>query len=91
MTEFYTKTDSGKFLSITLEKVFSDPSEWDGSFIIVRVGSENFVPSSEDLEQLLDALLNCDALLNVKDASILMVGAHENVQFEKTDFKKLER
>lgn len=88
--ELYVKTNDGVFIPIVLEEMFSDPSEWDGSFMLVRVGSKKFVPSFEDLEKIRDMLTDCDAVSNIKDASFLVVGSHENIQFERADFKKLE-
>jgi predicted glycosyltransferase len=71
MKKLYVKTEEGEFVPVTLERVFSDPSEWDNAFILVRVGGS---PSSEDLYEVWNALATADALAKIKNASFLVVG-----------------
>jgi len=86
--ELFRKADDGEYVPVVLEKLFADPSEWENSFIVVRVGNDNYPSSTEDLDEMFYALESCEALLLVKNGSFLVT--HHNVKFEKVDFKKLE-
>ncbi len=74
MDKLYMKRKNGDFVPVTLEKVFSRPSKWKNSFVLVKVGTKDNYPTPEDLDEMSEMLRECEALLAIKDASFMVVG-----------------
>lgn len=74
MKDLYVKTESGEFVPISIEKVFSNPSEWDNALILVRFGDENYAASQDDLDELFDTISGCDVVQDINNASFLVTG-----------------
>jgi hypothetical protein len=72
MKEFYMKDDEGELVPITIEKIFSDPSEWNNSLVVVKIGSEFHAPTDDDLIDIYELLNECDTITDVENMSLLI-------------------
>lgn len=89
--DFFTKVKD-EFVPVTIDKLFSKPSEWDGAFVLVRVGSEAQPASQDDLDEISAAIAECDVVKYVNNASFFITSDTIDVStLKQEDFKKIER
>lgn len=80
MTELYMKDQNGNYLPVKFEKMVT--KEWEGCLVLVSVGTEENPATSQDEDEVLEAIGGCD-----------FEGINDNVSFvvtsRKIDFKNL--
>ena len=70
MSEFYTKTKSGKYIPITFKEIVT--KDWENKLISVRIGSDEYPAEESEIEETLDGLSEADALDSLENTSFLI-------------------
>lgn len=70
MTEFYIKNKQGKYLPINLKSIFG--KDLNGKLVIIRVGSDDHIASSSDLDETEESFNRADILNELENVSIII-------------------
>ena len=70
MGDFYIKNKQGKFLPIDVKSIFG--KDLDGKLVIVRVGTDEHIASTNDLDETEESFNRADILNDLDDVSIII-------------------